>query len=97
MLIGGASNVLSFGIGGGSLNKMGGNVIENVINNARDSLLANTTRMVVGKEIAKTKKGIAKNIIKNICKEFGMSVTETFCSSYATEVINYVFKPMSQN
>ena len=49
MLIGGASNVLSFGIGGGSLKKVGGNVVSTFINNAKDDLFKNTTRLVGGK------------------------------------------------
>lgn len=89
------SNVLSFGTGGGSLKKVGGNVIKNIINNAKEDILNNTTRLVAGKVVPKTTAGIRKNITKNIFHEFGQAVTETFCSSYATEVIKYVFEPIS--
>ena len=93
--VGGISNVLSFGIGGGSLGKVGGNVIKNIINNAKEDILKNTTRFIAGKVVPKTTDGIRKNIAKNIFREVGMAVTETFCSSYATEVIKYVFEPVS--
>lgn len=88
-IVGGAFNVLSFGIGDGSMKKAGGKLLKNMINNAKSTILENTTRLVRGKEVWKSNYGVVKNMAKNIMGEFMMSTTETVCSTVVLEVITY--------
>ena len=71
--VGAAFNVLTFGVGGGSLKKAVGSTVKSTIstmkNNLSNAIMANTTRKVAGVTVAKSIRGIAKNVAKNIIKE----------------------------
>ena len=67
---GGVFNVLSFGVGGGSLTKAGGSVMSNLTKNFTGTLFENTTRKVAGQIVSKSTYGMMKNITKNIGQQF---------------------------
>ena len=64
--VGAVANVLSFGMGGGSLTRQGSKVLTNMINNMKSELLKNTTKNVAGKPVYKTAKTVTKHIAKNL-------------------------------
>ena len=74
--IGAAFNVLTFGVSGGSLEKVGRSikgVFKNVCKNFTDTVMEKTTRNVAGHLVRKSAKGVAKNVIKNIVRETAIS------------------------
>ena len=73
--VGAITNLLAFGIGGGSLDKVSGQLINNMKDNLVKSVMANTTRKVAGKVVYKSVEGVAKNIAKNLTGEFLMTAT----------------------
>ena len=69
MTIGAVANVLTFGVGGGSLEKAGGKLISNIVNNFTNTVMKNATKQVAGKTVLKTAKTVIKHVTKNVLSE----------------------------
>ena len=89
--VGAAFNVLTFGVGGGSLKKAAGSTVKSTVstmkNNLSNAIMANTTRKVAGVTVAKSIRGIAKNVAKNIIKE---TITTVIITGGATVTSNTI-------
>ena len=90
--VGAAANALTFGVGGGSLKKVGGKVVKNIISNGRDALLKNTTKKVGAQIVRKTAKTVAKHIFKN----GGFELAMTYIISRGAYLQSCAFKKMVQ-
>ena len=76
--VGGVANLLTFGCGGGSLVKRGGNVFRNMLKDFTSALMEGTTKTVAGKVVYRTGTTVAKHIIKNTAS----ATTETAIISF---------------
>ena len=81
--VGGVANLLTFGCGGGSLVKRGGNVFRNMLNDFTSALMKGTTKTVAGKVVYKTGATVAKHIVKNA----GSATAETAVISFGAWLI----------
>ena len=77
MTVGAASNLLSFGVAGGTMKKAAGSVMSNLKKNFTNTLMKNTTRKVAGKVVLKTTKGVVKNVCKNIAGDLATTMIIT--------------------
>ena len=81
--VGGVANLLTFGCGGGSLVKRGGNVFRNMLNDFTSALMKGTTKTVAGKVVYKTGETVVKHIVKNV----GSATAETAVISFGAWLI----------
>jgi len=88
MMIGAVANLLTFGVGGGSLSKVSGNPINNMTNALVETVMKNKTKRVAGKTVYKTAKSVAKNVTKNILA----ATTETATISGGAYLNSIVWK-----
>ena len=87
--VGAAFNVLTFGVGGGSLQKTSGGVMKNLKKGFEKVIMHHTTRKVAGQVIPKSFKGVAKNVTKNSLNEILTAATIWAGSFSIAKTIEY--------
>ncbi len=86
--VGGVSNLLSFGVSGGSLQKATGSVWNNMKKNAVDTLMEGTTRTVSQKAVKKTAKVVSKKAGKVVVKKAAATVVKKVVKNSAVQLAN---------
>ncbi len=71
--VGAVSNLITFGVGGGTLVKTGGKLLTKMANNFVSTIMKGTTKTVAGKVVYKTAKTVAKHICQNSMMELAMT------------------------
>ena len=85
-LVGGVSNLLSFGVSGGSLQKVGGKFWANMKKNAVDTLMEGTTKVVSQKAVKKTTKLISTKAGKAVVRKTTATVVKKVAQNAAKEL-----------
>ena len=105
--VGGAANLLSFGVSGGSLEKATGKVWDNIKKNAVDTLMEGTTKTVSQNAVNKTtkvistsagkavvRKTIIPTVVKKVAQNSAVQLANTTIISSAGALATKSIKPM---
>ena len=85
-LVGGACNLLSFGVSGGSLKKVGGSLWTNMKKNAVNTLMEGTTKTVSQSAVKKTTKVISTKAGKAVVRKTTATVVKKVAQNAAKEL-----------
>ena len=85
-LVGGACNLLSFGVSGGSLKKVGGSLWTNMKKNAVNTLMEGTTKTVSQSAVKKTTKVISTKAGKAVVRKTAATVVKKVAQNAAKEL-----------
>ena len=85
-LVGGACNLLSFGVSGGSLQKVGGSLWSNMKKNAVNTLMEGTTKTVSQSAVKKTTKVISTKAGKAVVRKTTATVVKKVAQNAAKEL-----------
>jgi hypothetical protein len=80
MTIGAASNMLTFGVGGGGMKPRGGNKLSNMVKDFTDTIMKGTTKTVAGKVVSRSKPIVRKVMARNFLSETATSGVISFGS-----------------
>ena len=75
--VGAVANVLTFGVGGGTIRKVGGSLMKNMKNSWQASVCAGTTKKLGGKIIQLNKQRWRKAVVTNVVRETTTSTVIT--------------------